>query len=650
MKHIQRFLVLGCWCLAVGVTPAQAVFTETTIYALQQDLHAIGDSVLVDSVIVIGIDIRPSTYGVYVQEPAGGPYSGILAYRAGTFPAYDNSGDAVAVGDLIDVRGRYADFAGLAEIDVPTLSKVGTVTPPAPVLLPVDSLKTNNPRSEQWEGVLIKVQNVKVSSVNTTFRNWYFRQYDGPAGGQVDTLGAYEKMISGQVTPQTGDSLLSVTGVLDYAFNERRIAPRNDADIVFKSPAPPPVPTLAYASAENKIKVRFNVPLTASTATTLANYSLSTFQSITAATYDDPTKTVTLTVGTNMTPSTTPHVLSMSNIRNSQNVIMSGTQTASFIGGVATLAFVQTPKSGSDSSQVVNQQVSVRGIVTETTGVDFPSSIGGFYMQQRGSTQYGAIFVFGSPLTPVRGDSVFVSGQVIEFGVGPETEITSVDEVTVLGSRPPMAPVAVSLANASGSNPTEAEKYEGMLIKISGVRNLTQAGPGVPFDISQSLAGSDTLRVDDLAIEESAYIPWRGDLLDVTGIVRYSGSLPFRRLQPRNWSEPPTGDIHVVSKAAVSDAPPAVLATRLLQNQPNPFNPTTSIHFSLAEEGRASLCIYDVKGTLVRTLLDAVAPAGRHELVWDGLTSSGERAGTGLYFYRLVAGNTVETRKMVLLK
>jgi hypothetical protein len=225
------------------------------------------------------------------------------------------------------------------------------------------------------------------------FNDWRFHMTTGPAPGRVDSLVGYEKMIAGQVIPEVGD-IVNVVGVGDWAFSERRIAPRNDNDITFLTGAPSAVPLIAWSSAENKIKVKFNVALNAADAVTTSKYSLSTLTPITAATYDAANKLVTLTTGSNLTPSVTPHVLSMSGIRNSQNVPMVDPQTISFIGGISTIVFVQTPKSAvNDSSQVVNQQVTIRGVVTEQTGgatPDFPASIGGFYVQQRGAPSTAA--------------------------------------------------------------------------------------------------------------------------------------------------------------------------------------------------------------------------------------------------------------------
>ena len=109
-------LVLLCAfvCLASMTAPASAVVTVTTVYALQQDQVAVNDSVQANNVVVSGVDTKASSYGVYIQEIAGGQYSGILAFASSTFPAYTPPSTTPAVGDLVSVRGRYSDFSGLA--------------------------------------------------------------------------------------------------------------------------------------------------------------------------------------------------------------------------------------------------------------------------------------------------------------------------------------------------------------------------------------------------------------------------------------------------------------------------------------------------------------------------------------------------------
>lgn len=91
-------------------------------------------------------------------------------------------------------------------------------------------------------------------------------------------------------------------------------------------------------------------------------------------------------------------------------------------------------------------------------------------------------------------------------------------------------------------------------------------------------------------------------------------------------------------------------AFELAQNFPNPFNPSTRIPFELTRGARVTLAVYDVAGRHVRAVLDRQYPAGLHEAEWDGKDDAGRGVASGVYFYRMHAGNRTETRRMVLLK
>jgi hypothetical protein len=88
----------------------------------------------------------------------------------------------------------------------------------------------------------------------------------------------------------------------------------------------------------------------------------------------------------------------------------------------------------------------------------------------------------------------------------------------------------------------------------------------------------------------------------------------------------------------------------LSQNFPNPFNPITSIQFSLSVSERVSLKIYNLAGQEVRTLVDEEKRAGEHQVFWDGKDNSGKDVASGIYFYHVRAKNFTQTKKMVLLK
>jgi hypothetical protein len=89
---------------------------------------------------------------------------------------------------------------------------------------------------------------------------------------------------------------------------------------------------------------------------------------------------------------------------------------------------------------------------------------------------------------------------------------------------------------------------------------------------------------------------------------------------------------------------------RLYQNYPNPFNPSTTISYSLPRRVEVTLTVYNVLGQRVARLVAEEQPAGVHAAVWDGRSDAGEIVSSGVYFYRLTAGDFVASRKMVLLK
>jgi hypothetical protein len=88
----------------------------------------------------------------------------------------------------------------------------------------------------------------------------------------------------------------------------------------------------------------------------------------------------------------------------------------------------------------------------------------------------------------------------------------------------------------------------------------------------------------------------------------------------------------------------------LAQNIPNPFNPSTTISFSLPQQARVTLRVYDVGGALVTTLVDGPRPAGETRVTWKGTDAHGRRVGSGVYFIRLDSGGQSVARKAVLLK
>jgi dienelactone hydrolase len=99
--------------------------------------------------------------------------------------------------------------------------------------------------------------------------------------------------------------------------------------------------------------------------------------------------------------------------------------------------------------------------------------------------------------------------------------------------------------------------------------------------------------------------------------------------------------------AVIQDTPETVWR---LSAYPNPLRVRTHIVFRLSTEANATLEIFDVKGRLVRTLVDRLLPAGEHEVGWDGTSMSGRPVAAGVYLYRLCSGGLETTRRLLVLR
>ena len=88
---------------------------------------------------------------------------------------------------------------------------------------------------------------------------------------------------------------------------------------------------------------------------------------------------------------------------------------------------------------------------------------------------------------------------------------------------------------------------------------------------------------------------------------------------------------------------------QLGQSYPNPFNPITTISYTLTEDSQVQLLIYDINGRSIHTILDATQVAGSYNIQWNGMSESGHQVNTGVYFCRLQAGHFHQTIKMVYL-
>jgi len=218
------------------------------------------------------------------------------------------------------------------------------------------------------------------------------------------------------------------------------------------------------------------------------------------------------------------------------------------------------------------------------------------------------------------------------------------------------------------------EAYEGLLIAIPYVHN-TGVGDDWPLaDSSANIAITDTaetdtvtLRIDnDTNIDGWPEPSWPKDVIGICNQYDYSSPYTwYYQLLPRDTADfLPAGSVGIVQPIAQGSLP-AVFS--LSQNYPNPFNPTTVIRYSLPvdRQGQSgnggararttstsyvSLKVYNILGQEVRTLVDEEQAPGNYSVRWDGRDNAGRELTSGIYIYRIQAGDFAQTRRMILLK
>lgn len=202
-------------------TALSAQTAITPIADIQSSVSSGDDSAFVgQSVTVQGIVI--GIYGslFFVEEPAGGPWSGIAVFQRG---------HRVAEGDAVQVSGVVAEYYDLTQIE-PTSIEILSSGNPLPAAAELTAKET---ASEEWEGVLVRLKGLTVTVAPNSHGEW--RVKDGSGGLLVD-----DKNVAYDARPQ--QTIDGITAIVDHAFGSYRLIPRTLADI--ETDAPPPAPAL----------------------------------------------------------------------------------------------------------------------------------------------------------------------------------------------------------------------------------------------------------------------------------------------------------------------------------------------------------------------------------------------------------------------
>jgi hypothetical protein len=173
-----------------------------------------------------------------------------------------------------------------------------------------------------------------------------------------------------------------------------------------------------------------------------------------------------------------------------------------------------------------------------------------------------------------------------------------------------------------------------IVLSDEAARQATGASAGTPDRLCGSVVGAAGHP------GESAGLKVNGTLGQPTaiGIGSAAGRTAYMGFWGRRWIPTPVDDI------------PSAFRDELYQNHPNPFNPSTTIEFSVARDGIVEIAIFNVKGQRIKTLVEEHKSPGRYRAIWDGRNERGSPVSSGIYFYRLRTATFGSVKKMLLLR
>jgi hypothetical protein len=628
---------------------------------------------------------------IYLQDTSETEWAGILVRHPSSTAAFN----ILDTGTVVKVTGWIDEFNVTTQMNAINFDASGVLgfqQTEAPVVLTLDSLAElgqfeGKVLGERWESVLIEVRNVTaVVETPAPFGEGFFYVVD--ANGTKVYVGNQSSYFRNNATrPPNGATLEYVRGYIQNRSNTggynyiNIIMPAYPGDVKVAS-----FPPIVSGVSRNPVEVGFGVPVTVT------------------ATIDDPDGSVTeaklyyrknLGVNTeiaminttgNIWEATIPAQSDSSLIDfffravdnvNNVTVYPADTTRSRFfylvLNRPLAIQDVQYSPYGSGFSGYHGYQVSVRGIVTaDTTDIqgDGANTSPAVYMQN-GTGAWSGIKIAGTEtLLRRRGDDITVTGTVGEnFSVTEISGLNSPSNITVhsTGNTVPGASILqTTTVGRLSSGTVQAEQWEGVLIAYEDLLVTRENADGQPGP-DQGTGGSrnfgemyvaDAVTMDSTRVEfqdgtHSYHNFWAVGMDTMSNLIRVRNGDTFDELRGilffsfGNYKLIPRKNDDFIGH--VMDAEYEIELPQkysLSQNYPNPFNPSTKINYSLPVEENVTLKIFNVLGQEVKTLIsNEMVSAGRHTVTFNASSLP-----SGIYIYRLQAGDYSISKKMILLK
>jgi hypothetical protein len=568
--------------------------------------------------------------------------------------SFFQSATGLVIGDEIEITGTVSTFGGEIQLASPSINLLGNVGEPTPAPMTPAAVMADYENVGNFAAVTGivdgKTSNQFTMAVDdTTSLIVYIDSDTGIDIGAVDI----------------GDEYLVTSPIVVYN-GLIELKPRMQSDLV-EDPTGDTVPVIGGISPDNYVPmastaVTVSATITDNSAVASANLYYRDSDGETPGAWQSVAMS---DMGGGMFAGTIPAGHTGSQIDYYVEATDDGAQTVTNPGdaptGFYSLAVGLTsiydmqyvhPDSSNQDSPFLNKVLNIKGVVTAQTGeVGAPSK---FIIQEQNEGPYdgyayGAVLVYeGTAMFEYyRGDLVEIGGYGNEYYGLTEMEPHNGMAVNLLafGSELPAAS-RVRTRILADDNLTDGdgkfgEAWESVWVKTWAAQVVDTLGYG-EYIISDTGARADSVEVDPAV--ELTYLPTIGDVLLIEGYMDYS----FGAFQVT-----PVADEYVTltGMVPVEDTPNVQPAGGFTSVYPNPFNPATKIEFVVNRGDLAQLNIYNIRGELVRSLVNEQLPMGTYTLTWDGRDADGQSVASGQYFARLRIGKSVmQVRKLSLVK
>lgn len=615
-----------------------------------------GDTLTITGIVTVQSGLMYAGDGkkYYVQQSGGGIWSGILV-----FDYFSEEVATVFEGDSISVTGYVSEYWSntypgnttefFATEEIELLGMYCDLPEPVVVNTSVfnDSLYYDGIpgyEPEKYENVLMEVVNVMVDSVNAYGDPLVV---DASGRGLWVNFGYSDSVSLG--APAVGTMFESITGVLYHHWGVYELLPRYDRDIVVMV-GPPIISGTRYYPVNPQPEDTITVSTSVLDDGTITEATL--YYSVNSGTFTP--RTLTKTSGYAYEAKIDPldngdtvrffiHATDNDN-NESLDPATAPDSLYSFVvfGPTETTIYdIQFTEDASGDSPLKGKLVKFTGTVTSDSSTYTKSfHVQDFSNSSHPAAAWNGIMIYSDKYPNLTiGNNVEVVGTVQEYyGL---TEIGNVASITKLSGTTDVIAAEVSSADIPCDS-TISEKYEGVLVKIPFITVLSAKNANGDWTVTDDQGFVVQINGYKSSCNYD-YEPVVGDQIEfITGNLTYSYNYYEIIVRDNN-------DIGTVV-GIDNDRLDLPVSYRLDQNYPNPFNPTTTINYGIEKSGNVTLKVYNIIGQEIVTLVHKNQHAGNYTLTWNGLDRHNRIVPAGVYIYQIVAGDFVQSKKMILLK